>query len=97
MLDNLYRDEATVPTVKASFGRFREYLAAACDTLMAGRRVRGRPRERVRAAIGHALAFATWRSLAFEEGLDDRDAAELMCRLVAAAPARPAERAHTLL
>ena len=63
---------------------------------MAGRRRRGRTRERVGAAIGHALAFATWRSLTLDEGLDDRDAAELMCRLVAAA-ARPPGRAHTLL
>ena len=95
MLENLYRDEETVPTVKASFGRFREYLAAACDTLMAGRRARGRAHDRVRAAIGHALAFATWRSLTLDEGLDDREAAELMCRLVAAA--QPPGRAHTLL
>jgi hypothetical protein len=30
------------------------------------------------------LAFATWRSLAREQGLDDAQAADLMCRLVAA-------------
>ena len=82
MLDNLYRDEEQVPTVKASFGRFRDYLAAARDTLMAGRRLRGRARERTAAAIGHALAFATWRSLTGEQGLDDDAAADLMCRLV---------------
>jgi hypothetical protein len=39
----------------------------------------------VRAAIGHALAFSTWQSLAREQGLDDEHAAELMCRFVAAA------------
>jgi hypothetical protein len=39
----------------------------------------------VRAAIGHALAFTTWRSLARDQQLDDRQAVELMCRLVAAA------------
>ena len=43
---------------------------------------RGRARARERAAIGHALAFATWRSLAREQGLDDAQAAELMVRLV---------------
>ena len=37
------------------------------------------------AAIGHALAFTSWQSLAREQGLDDRQAAELMCRFVAAA------------
>jgi hypothetical protein len=39
----------------------------------------------VRAAIGHALAFTTWQSLAREQGLDDAQAVALMCRLVAAA------------
>ena len=36
-------------------------------------------------AIGPALAFATWRSLAREQELGDREAALLMTRLVAAA------------
>jgi AcrR family transcriptional regulator len=43
---------------------------------------RGRVRARERAAIGHALAFATWRSLALDEGLDDGQAGELVTRLV---------------
>jgi hypothetical protein len=70
-----------MPVVKGTFENFRNYLAAARDTLTAGRRAR----KRQRAAIGHALAFATWRSLAREQGLDDAQAADLMCRLVAAA------------
>ena len=84
MLDNLLRDESTVPTVKRQFRGFHDYLAAARDTLMAGRRARGRARQRVQAAIGHAVAFTTWRSLASEQELDDEQAADLMCRLVAA-------------
>jgi predicted transcriptional regulator len=51
---------------------------------MRGRRSRGRARTRERAAIGHALAFGAWRSLALDEGLDDAQAGELMVRLVAA-------------
>ncbi|WP_157815791.1 hypothetical protein [Kitasatospora sp. CB02891] len=31
-----------------------------------------------RAAIGHAAAFATWRSPCREQGLTDREAVELM-------------------
>ena len=85
MLSNLLRDEATVPAVRQRFQGFHDYLTAARDTLMAGRRVRGRARQRERAAIGHALAFPTWRSLAREQELDDAAAADLMCRLVAAA------------
>ena len=83
MLDNLFRDEATVPAVKKTFAAgFRPYMAAADRTVLAGR---GRTPRRVQAAIGHALAFATWRSLAVEQGLDDAHAADLMCRLVLAA------------
>ena len=87
MLDNLHRDEATMPTVKRFFGGYRDYVAAARDVLMQGRRTRGRRRRQVNAAIGHALAFTTWRSLARAQELDDREAAELMCRLTAAAQA----------
>jgi AcrR family transcriptional regulator len=81
MLENLLRDEATVPTVRSTFSAFHAYLADAADVLMRDRR----RTKRVGAAIGHALAFATWRSLVREQGLDDAQAADLMCRLVAAA------------
>ncbi len=85
MMDNLLRDEATMPVVKRMFAGYRGYLSAARDTLMKGRRVQGTRRRRVGAAIGHALAFSTWRSLVREQGLSDRQAADLMCRTVAAA------------
>ena len=86
MYANLFRDEATHPDVKRTFSAFHAYIDAARETLMAGRRARGAARKRVQAAIGHSLAFPTWRSLAREQGLGDPQAAELMCRLVAAAP-----------
>jgi AcrR family transcriptional regulator len=82
MRENLVRDEKTMPTVEKIFAGFRAYLVAAADVLMRGRGVRGGARRRVRAAIGHALAFPTWQSLAREQGLGDADAADLMCRLV---------------
>ncbi|HEY7619524.1 MAG TPA: helix-turn-helix domain-containing protein [Solirubrobacteraceae bacterium] len=79
MLENLLRDEETSEPVQQHFGRYHGYIAAARAALL-----RGRPRRKaVAAAIGHALAFATWRSLALDEGLDDAQAAALMCRLVA--------------
>lgn len=92
MMDNLHRDETTVPIVKQLFGGFRGYLAAARETLMYGRRARGPTRERVRAVIGHALAFPTWRSLACEQELDDLLAADLMRRLVTVAAHSPDSR-----
>jgi AcrR family transcriptional regulator len=85
MMDNLVRDAQTDAAVAHSFGGFAEYLAAGRGVLMTGRRSRGAARERVRAALGHALAYPTWRSLAVDQGLDDAAAADLMCRLVAAA------------
>jgi AcrR family transcriptional regulator len=84
---NILRDEDTMPIVKRMLGGYRDYMTAARDTLMRGRRARGRARGRVVAATGHALAFSTWRSLVRGQGLDDLQAAELMCRLVAAAAA----------
>ena len=83
MMENLIRDEPVSEIVRQNFAGYRQYLAAARDALVRGRRSRGRVRARERAAIGHALAFATWRSLALDEGLDDAQAAELMVRLVA--------------
>jgi AcrR family transcriptional regulator len=89
MMANLSRDEATMPTVRQFFSRYHDHITAARETLIAGRRARGRARQRTLAAIGHTLAFGTWRSLAREQGLDDAQAVELMCRLVAAAERRP--------
>jgi AcrR family transcriptional regulator len=87
MLANLHRDEALMPTVRQFFVAYQWFLAAARDVLMRGRGLRGKARRRVMAAIGHALAFTTWRSLAREQELDDAEAVELMCRLVRQAAA----------
>jgi hypothetical protein len=85
MMNNILRDEAIMPIVRRMLGGYRDYLTAARDTLMSGRGVRGSARQRVFAAVGHALTFWTWHSLAHEQGLTDSQAADLMCRLIAAA------------
>jgi AcrR family transcriptional regulator len=85
MLENLFRDETTVPLVRERFAAFRGYFAAACDTLMAGRKLRGAARRRTQAALGHAIAFSTWKSLVREQGLDDTEAVALVRALVTAA------------
>jgi AcrR family transcriptional regulator len=91
MYDSLLRDESLIPTVQHLLRDFHGYLRATRDILMAGRRLRGRAARETRAAIGHALAFPTWRSLAQEQRLADDDAAALMCLLIEnAARARPA-------
>jgi hypothetical protein len=76
-----------VPVVHQRLGDFYRYLRAIQDILMAGRGLRGGAARRTRAAIGHALAFPTWRSLTREQELGDADAVALMCGLVEGAPA----------
>ena len=85
MLDKLLRDEAAVPMVARLFAPYHQFLAAMTDILMQGRGLRGKTRDRVRAAIGHSISFRTWQQLTGEGGLGDEEALELMRRLVAAA------------
>jgi AcrR family transcriptional regulator len=87
MYASLLRDEPLVPIVHRRLGDFYGYLRAVQDVLMVGRGLHGRAARRTRAAIGHALAFPTWRSLTREQGLADADAVALMCALVEGARA----------
>jgi len=88
MIDRLLRDEKAVPVVAEKFAPYHQFLAIAADILMRGRGLRGNAAKRTRAAIGHALAFRTWQDLTAGQGLSDDQAAELMQRLIAAAPQR---------
>jgi AcrR family transcriptional regulator len=82
MYDSLLRDEPLLPIVQRLLHDFHGYLRRIQDVLMAGRSLRGHAARRTRAAIGHALAFPTWRSLTHEQGLTDDVAVALMCLLV---------------
>jgi AcrR family transcriptional regulator len=83
MLSNLLRDLDLVEAVRQQFSMFLEYMQAAHQTLMAGRSLRGRAARRTGAAVGHALAFTTWRSLVREQDCTAREAVGMMCSLVA--------------
>ncbi len=67
MYTSLLRDEPLVPIIQRRLGDFYGYLRMIEDSLMAGRGLRGRAARRTRAALGHALAFPTWRSLTREQ------------------------------
>ncbi len=82
MLTNLQRDLDVVDAVRQQFTHFLDYMDAARETLMVGRRERGRRAQTVRAAVGHGLAFTTWRSLVREQGCEAPEAVDIMCRLV---------------
>jgi AcrR family transcriptional regulator len=71
------RDASLVPAQRDLAEASAARLAAIADGLAKG----FRGRARVRAAIGHALQFETWRSLVRREGLSRRTAVEMMVRL----------------
>ncbi|MGX7678352.1 TetR/AcrR family transcriptional regulator [Jatrophihabitans sp. DSM 45814] len=82
MLTNVNRDRAALPTAirkrnEATDVRYR-------DLLLQPFTVRGRARARLRAVLGHAVAFSTWRSLCVDQRLSDRDAAQAMTAMARA-------------
>ncbi len=85
MLERVTRDAALVPAMRMPVEARRAWTEAAAATIVRGRPERGVRRRRVDAAIGHAVSFATWRSLVREQGLANSQAVELMSGLVAAA------------
>lgn len=90
MLEKTSRDAPVVEAMAAAVAAFEAYLESAVTAIVSGRRERGEARRRARAAVGHAISFATWQSLARQQGLDDDEAVALMAALVeSAAGARP--------
>lgn len=82
MLEKLYRDRSVVPAV----ARQMDQTAIPYFAYVTGVLLEGRPgRKKTRAAVAHALAFPTWRSLVREQELSRKQAVELMAVLVAAA------------
>ncbi|HEV7255914.1 MAG TPA: TetR/AcrR family transcriptional regulator [Mesorhizobium sp.] len=82
MMTNILRDETTVPILTQLLAGYRQYLEAVRETLMVGRSSKGPKHRQVHAALGHALAFQTWRSLAIDQGLDDAEVVHVMKLLV---------------
>jgi AcrR family transcriptional regulator len=85
MLEKTTRDVALVPALRPSMEAFRGWFAGAADEILRDRPERGARRRRLRAAIGHALAFETWRSLVRNQGLSRAQAIEMMEALAAGA------------
>lgn len=87
MLASILRDQE-MPVVARLLSGYHDYLALARDVLMKNRKGSQAVRRRTVSAIGHALTFTTWRSLALEQALSEDQAVDLMCRFVGAASAR---------
>lgn len=75
----LLRDAPLVPAHGAAMADTVEAASELADGLASG----WPRRKAVRAAIGHALEFETWRSLVRRQGLSRKQAVEAMLRLVA--------------
>src|SRR6476661_6661128 len=84
MYSNVLRDAELVDSAREAIAPLHAYLEEATEVLLAGRGVRGRRRELLAAALRHAVAFATWRSLAVSE-VRREDAVRLMVALAGAA------------
>lgn len=87
MWSRVYRDLAEVPALAEATSGWRAYLDEALAALAAGWRLRGARRRRLVGALGHALDFTTWASLA-GRGVPGRDAVALMRGMVVAAARR---------
>jgi AcrR family transcriptional regulator len=83
MLSNIRRDAALIPALHdVSVEISAEYYAGSVDVLAADEPKQGSRQSRLRAALGHALEFETWRSLVRRQGLRQSEAVELMVALV---------------
>lgn len=86
MIDKGSRDAEVVPALAGVIAeRQAPYWREVGRTLAAGWEVADARGALVAAALGHATAFSTWRSLAREQGLEDAQAADLMVGLVSSA------------
>lgn len=81
MLTYVLRDEPEVPELQSVMAPWWDYMREVSGGLSAGWGVDAERQRVVRAAVGHALRFGTWRSLT-EEGLSDDEAVEVMVRWV---------------
>jgi AcrR family transcriptional regulator len=85
MLESTGRDIGRVPAMDKAIAAVTAFREAATDILMTGRPERNSARRRVRAAIGHALLFPTWRSLVRMQGLSKAEAVALMAGMIESA------------
>jgi AcrR family transcriptional regulator len=84
MFSNVLRDADLVDFARDAVAPLHAYLEEAARILVVGRSVRGQRRRLVIGALGHAVAFSTWHSLA-SNGIARADAVKLITALVDAA------------
>lgn len=76
------RDAEVLPELREILAPYFAHWTQVRDTLTDRFQEAVEHRHLLRAAIGHAIDFVTWRSLIREQGLDDHQAIELMMGVV---------------
>ncbi|PWU17974.1 MAG: TetR/AcrR family transcriptional regulator [Candidatus Rokuibacteriota bacterium] len=92
MLSNVLRDLELVAAIQPTIGPLQDYLAEAAEILAIGWPTRGHRRRVLAAALRHATAFQTWRSLTVNDRITRTEAVQLASALVQTA-ATPQRRA----
>jgi AcrR family transcriptional regulator len=82
MLTHIHRDLATLP--EAHQQRLRDQDTLLGDVLAEPFGGAAHEHPRLRAVIGHAISFWTWRSLCLDHGLTDAEAVDAMTGMVLA-------------
>jgi AcrR family transcriptional regulator len=82
MLGNVLRDADLLPVLANQLAGYRHFVALAQSLLADGFASLEEHNVALRAAIGHAVSFDTWRSLVETQGLSAAQARDLMVALV---------------
>jgi AcrR family transcriptional regulator len=82
MVDLAQRDLPDVPALREALAPWFAHWARIRETLATGWPGSEERRALAAAAVGHAIAFSTWRSLVREQGLDDARAVAVMVTMV---------------
>jgi AcrR family transcriptional regulator len=82
MADRAERDLPDAPVLAEVLAPLAAHWDRVRDTLSRGWPTTVARSEVIEAAIGHAIAFSTWRSLVRVQGLDDTEAAEVMAAMM---------------
>jgi AcrR family transcriptional regulator len=92
MLRNVLRDVELVDALRPTLVPMQAFLRETAEMLTAAWGARGRRRRVLKAAIDHAIAFHTWRSLTASGEITKTEAVDVVTALVKAAGA-PRRRA----
>jgi AcrR family transcriptional regulator len=82
MMVSFHHDVRTNLVLQELMAPFVAHWDSLRDALVDTWEANGPPRPLLRAALGHALDFETWRSLARRQGLTDEEAVAVMARFV---------------